>query len=292
MEGKLVLLVDLVGAEPKLTVDDCDWDGSRRLGDDLVLVALLREPRRRGGQALVVRAWIFSNGHAGRSRDEVLGACVDDRPSNIDVVEIHVGGGIEGHVDDLVMHGEATLADASLDPPAQLHRLAVHGRLPDHPLRPEHALVALPPFAVSGQARRHETDPAMQPVFLGRLDELVEIGRVVDTTEQRVVQAARHQHAAAPAPEPTEPHRLGVPGSDHTRRRKPGQRATVELAPADVHGPIDQHVECVAGPRSELDHPHPSLDTVAKRDEAHSGYLLETADPAHELAPGRGRPVY
>src|SRR5205807_1674133 len=83
VEGKLILLVDLVGAEPEFAVDDRHRDGSRRLGDNLVLVALLRKSRRGGGQAPVLRAWILSDGHAGRSRDEVLGTCVDDGPTDV-----------------------------------------------------------------------------------------------------------------------------------------------------------------------------------------------------------------
>ena len=79
-----------------------------------------------GIMALLIRAQLaFPNGrvtspgefnalitvHARRGRDQVLRAGVHDRPAEIHVVQVHVAGRIEAHVEDLVVDGEAALAD-------------------------------------------------------------------------------------------------------------------------------------------------------------------------------------
>jgi len=156
------------------------------------------------------------------------------------VEHLHLWGGPDDNY-----HLTITLADPGFDPPPELHGLAEHGRLANDAFRPQHALVALPPLAITGQAGGHEPEPAMEPLPLGWLDELVEVGRVVQPAEERVVESAGDEHAAAPAAEPAHAHRLHVPGTHHTGRREPCKRAAVELAPPHVHRAVDQHVELV-----------------------------------------------
>ena len=183
-----------------------------------MLVALLGESVVRLREPPVIASGVLGHRHAGRRRDQVLGARVDDRPAHVHVVEVHVGRGVEAGVDDLVMHREPALADPRLDSPAQLHRLAEYGCLANDALGPQHTLFTVPSLAVAGQARRHEADPAMEPIVLRRFDELVEVGGVVAAAEQCVVQAAGDQHAATPRPKPAEAHRLGEPRPDNPGR--------------------------------------------------------------------------
>src|SRR5207244_13404328 len=68
---------------------------------------------------------------------------------------------------------------------------------------------------ISGEARGDEADPPMQAVLLGRPDELMELRGVIDAAEERVVEAAGDDHAAAPAAKPSQAHRFRVPGTDH-----------------------------------------------------------------------------
>src|SRR5207245_6813506 len=97
-------------------------------------------------------------------------------------------------------------------PPAQ-------NRLPgDRRPRPKTHPLTRPTPPLAGQPRRHEADPAMEPIVLRRFDELVEVGGVVDAAEQCVVQAAGDQHAATPRPKPAEAHRLGEPRPDNPGR--------------------------------------------------------------------------
>src|SRR5260221_7667498 len=211
VERKLFLPVNLIGAEPQGTIDDPYRDGSLRLGNDRMLVALFRKGLVGSRQPFVIPGRVLSHGRARRSGDQVLRAFIHDRPPDVHVVQVHMGRGIETHVDDLVMDHEATLPDTSLDPAMELHRLTVHSGLPDHPLCPQHALVTVPSLAIARETGGHEADAPMQAVFLCRLDQLVELGGVIGAAEERVVEPARHQHAATPTSEPAEPHRLGIP---------------------------------------------------------------------------------
>src|SRR5258706_15199697 len=126
----------------------------------------------------------------------------------------------------------------------------------------------------------------MESVLLRRADQLVELRRVVRSAEQRVVEAARDEHAAAPAAKPAEPKRLGVPGTDDPGRGEPAERLAVQLAPAHIERAIDQDVEHEAGPGAELEHAYAALDAIAERDQSHSSELFEATDPAHQIAPG------
>src|SRR5712692_6523105 len=290
VEWELALLIDLVGAEAEAAVDDRHRDGSAGLGRHVVLVALFRKTLVRPGEPPVVTRQVLGHRHAGRRRDQVLGALIDDRPAHVHVVEVHVGRWIEAGVDDLVVHREPALANSGLDPPVQLHRLAIYRRLADDAFGPQHALVTIPALAVAGEPRGDQTDPAMEPVLLGGFDELVEVRGVVNAAEQRVVEAARDQHAAAPGAKPAEAHRLGEPRADDAGGREPRERAAVELTSTHVHRPIHEHIECVAAPGPELEHPHAAFDPITERHQPDPRDLFQATHPAHQIAPG-GRPT-
>ena len=87
---------------------------------------------------------------------------------------------IETDIDDLVVDGEAAFSDPRLDAASQLDRFAVHRRLAHDTLGVQHALVAVPALSIAGQSRRHESNPPVKAVFLRGLDELMELGSVVN----------------------------------------------------------------------------------------------------------------
>src|SRR4029077_9828328 len=91
--------------------------------------------------------------------------------------EVHVRRRVEADVYDLVVDRKPALADPRFDAPAQLHRLAVNGRLSHNPLGVQHPLVAVPALAVTGEPSGHEADAPVQSVLLGRAHELVELDR-------------------------------------------------------------------------------------------------------------------
>src|SRR6266849_2766265 len=277
VKWELALPVHLIGAEGEAAVDDRHRDGSAGLGRHVVLVALFRKTLVRPGEPPVVTR-------------QVLGALIDDRPAHVHVVEVHVGRGIEAGVDDLVVHREPALADPRLDPPVQLHRLAIYRRLADDAFGPQHALVTIPALAVAGEPRGDQADAAMEPVLLGGFDELVEVRGVVNAAEQRVVEAARDQHAAAPGATPADAHRLDEPRDDDAGGREPRERAAVELTSTHVHRPIHEHIECVAAPGPELEHPHDAFDPITERHQPDPRDLFQATHPAHQIAPG-GRPT-
>jgi hypothetical protein len=97
---------------------------------------------------------------------------------------------------DLVAERKTGLADPRLDATAEHELLAEDRRLEHLALRPQHALVAIPPFAIPGQPGRQATDAAVQAVPDRRADvRLVEVLRRVLVRDQGVVQPAGDDHA-------------------------------------------------------------------------------------------------
>ena len=223
--------------------------------------------------------------------NQIGGRLVDDRPAYIHVVEVHVRRRVEPDVGHLVVDREATFAHPRLDPAPQLDGLSEHRRLPHDALGVQDTFVAFPPLAVTGEARGDEADPPMQAVLLGRPDELMELRGVIDPAEERVVEAAGDDHAAAPAAKPSQAHRFRVPRTDHAGWRQPRKRLASQLTSSNVHRSIHEHVEAESRARPELEHTNPALDAIAERHESYACNLFEAADPAHQIAPGHRRPV-
>ena len=99
-----------------------------------------------------------------RDRCDKLGAIVQHWPANIDMVEQHMRRTIKTLVLDPVVNRDAGFADPGLDPPNEMQVLREHRDLGDLSFGPECAVVAVPARAVTGQARRFETDAAVNTV--------------------------------------------------------------------------------------------------------------------------------
>ena len=106
---------------------------------------------------------------------------------------------------------------------------------------------------------------------------MVLLGRVL-CHEQRVLEAARGQQAAAEPAEEAEAFGLVEPRAGEAGGRGPGERAAGVLAASDVEGAVDDHVELESGARPELEQPDAPLDAVAERQQPYPGSLLQAAD--------------
>src|ERR1700680_281294 len=101
-----------------------------------MLVALFWKAWIRLRELPVITFRVRGNRYARWGRDQVMGTFIDNGPADVHVIQVHVRDGVEAHVDDLIVNREPALSKPGLDPPAQLHRLAVNRRLANHPLRP------------------------------------------------------------------------------------------------------------------------------------------------------------
>src|SRR4051812_37781485 len=89
---------------------------------------------------------------------------VDDRKSDIAVVQEHVArDGMPGVLDDVVDR-EAVLADTGLDPPPKDKILEEHACLANLALGPKDAIVAIPILAIPDQPRRESSDAAVEAI--------------------------------------------------------------------------------------------------------------------------------
>lgn len=261
----------LVHPEAQGPVHHRHGDGPPGLGDQLMLEAGLGRvaDRSRHGPVSLDRRVVSGRGVPACHQE--LGPLVDHREPGIAVVGEHVRGQRVPGVLDLVVDGEAGLADARLDAPAQRQVLAEHRGLEHLALRPQQALVAVPPLAVADQPGGQAADAPLQPVRDvrdGRLNvQLVEVLGGVLLRHQRVVKPAGHDHAAAPRPEPAPAIRLVVPGTDHPGGGQPARRLAGQLARADVEAAVDQHVEREPGAGPELENANaPELPCFAMPD--------------------------
>ncbi len=201
-----------------------------------------------------------------------------------------MAGPVVADILDLVVDREPALADARLDPPAQDQVLAEDRRLEDLALGPQDAVVALPTLAVADQAGRQAADPAVEGERLGLAQVgLVEVGGAVLAAQQRVVQAAGHDHPATPRPEPAQRIVLVVPRPDRARVGDPGHRPAGHLAAADVERPVDDDVEAEPATGPELEQADSPAGPVPEGRQADAGDLVQAADPAQELGTGPGR---
>ena len=256
------------------------------VGHHVVLVALLDEGRLGTGQPPVVRRAGLAHADAGGCWVGDLAPGVDDGEADVAVVQQHVGARGRADVGDRVRDPQARAAEVRLDPAAQQQLLAEDRGLENLGLRPEHALVAGPRGAVSGQPGRQPGITAVQAVGLGPAVRVVEDRRVVGAAELHRVQPAGGHQPAGEAAEPADPGGLVVPGAGQAHRRPPGERPAAEPRPADVEAPVDQHLEVEAGPGAEAQQPDPALSAVRGLHQLDAGELLEPADPRQQLAPG------
>ena len=155
---------------------------------------------------------------------------------------------------------------ASIRPPQQ-QLLAEDGGLQHLALGVEDALVAVPPLSVAGQARRAVRDPPVQAERLRRLRRVVVLlGRVLGH-EQRVVETAGRQEAAAEVAEEAQALRLVEPRSGEAGRRQPRERPSRRARTGRCRSPVDDDVELEARAGSELEQADSALGPVAERDQ-------------------------
>ena len=155
--------------------------------------------------------------------------------------------------------------------------------------RPEHALVALPALAVARQPGGTVGEASVERELLGLLRRVVVLGGRVLGHEQRVVDPAGGQKAAAPVAHEAEALPLVEPGAGEADAGVPRQRTAGELAAPDVEGAVDEDVEGEAGARPELEHAHAALGAVAERGEPNAGDLPEATGVAQEVGARVGR---
>ncbi len=139
-----------------------DRDRTLRLRSVVVLEDLLHESGRRGRERTVALDGMVAARLDGAGRHEHLGPLVDHREADVDVVEKHVRGAIEADVLDLVVDGQARLADPGLDPSPEQELLAEDRGLERLTLRPEDAVVAVPALPVADETSRPVRDPTVE----------------------------------------------------------------------------------------------------------------------------------
>ena len=188
-------------------------------------------------------------------------------------------------IGDRVADPHRAAAQVCLDQPGQHQLLAEHRHLADLGLRPQHALVALPPRAVSGQPGGQARVAAVQPVGLRLAVREVEHGRVVGAAQLHLVKSAGGDQAAGEGAEPADPGWLVIPRADQADRRPPGERPAAEPGPADVKAAVDEHLEVEAGSGSEPQQPDAALGAVLGLRQLDPGNLLKPADAGQQLAP-------
>ncbi len=190
---------------------------------------------------------------------------------------------------DLVGDGQARLADARLDPPAQDEVLAEDRCLQRLAFRPEHALVALPVLAVTRQPGGAVGEAPVERELLGLLRRVVILGGRVLGHEQRVVDPAGGEKAAAPVAHEAETLPLVEPGAGEADAGVPRQRTAGEFTATDVEGAVDEDVEGEAGARPELEHAHAALGPVSELGQPNAGDLPEATGVAQEVGARVGR---
>lgn len=278
--------------DPQAFVDQPGPDQARPLGFQSVLVDLLDEARQRSrhlgvGDALFGDAVTAPQGAV--RRQLVAGALVQEGPADVDVVEVHVRRRVEARVAHPVDQADLRTPEVGLDAAGEPQVLAEDGRLAHLALGPQHAAaVRLPPLAVPGQPGREVGDPAVQGVH-GRAPRRVAVlrgvhlaaeERVVETRgEQQPREAAHHGQAVVVAV-------LVQSGVAEARRRAPAEATALELGPAQVHGPVHQHVEREPAAGTELQCADAAFGAVVQDD---------GPDPARRAqiarVPGEGLPV-
>ncbi len=180
------------------------------------------------------------------------------------VVQEHVAGPAEAHVLDGVMDPDV------LSRPAPRSAAGAGAARRTRPpagraLGPERAGVVRPGLAVPGELRGQTAHPAVEAVPHAREHvRLVELLRGVLLGDHGVVEAAGDDHPAGPRAEPAPVIGLVVPRTDRARGRKPAQGPSRQLASPHVECAVDEDLEREARPRSELEHPHPAPDAVAR----------------------------
>ena len=111
--------------------------------------------------------------------------------------------------------------------------------------------------------------------------------------EQRVIQPGRdHQpgHAAQPG-QPVLVVVLVQPGMAEPGGGPPADGQVIELGQADVHGPVNQHVEAQPPAGAELQHPDPALAAVVQDHGPHAARRGQVAGDPFQDRPARGGAV-
>src|SRR5437867_37701 len=95
-------------------------------------------------------------------------------------------------------------------------------------------------------------------------------------------EAARRDHPATPGARPAVTLRL-VLVRPAQRRIDPSERLALELGVADVHRPVDQHLESESTPCVDLGHTHPSRLSVRKLHKPDARDLCHAANHTAQL---------
>ncbi len=195
----IVVEADAEAAGAELGVDQ----GGRRHAvgarDQVVLVDLLAEVRpRRPLDAVAgpLRAQVLMHRvHDRAARHQKLGAVVEERVTEVVVVEEHVRGRAKAAVLDPVVDADRAGAELRLDPPGQHQVLAEHRHLGDLALGPERAVVARPALAVAEQPGRNLRDAPVQRIVGLAEARIVVVERARGRGSERMIEAAGREQA-------------------------------------------------------------------------------------------------
>jgi hypothetical protein len=145
---------------------------------------------------------VIASGRRIAGGDEQLGAVIQRREADIDVIEVHVRCGDPAGIGYNVVDRQPVLADPGLDAAAQDQIFPKDRRLHDLAFSPEGALVAIPARAVASEPCRQVRDAAMQSEALGLLGWVVVVRGGVLGHEEGVLHAAGRQQPATETAQP------------------------------------------------------------------------------------------